>query len=233
MNDTIVTVMTMVIKQIAAVLFCICAFVFCSSLNTSLAQTTSPIFIIVESRSSAHPEYIAAPPISVGSQVTVTAVGARANNNFEWSINGRAIDLYSGVGQDQITISVTDRPTTVEVVVTDATNQTIGSARTKITPEDLGIYIYQDHPLRGPLYQFSLQDQVLTTATSLSLRSVVYGAADSEPETTWSSNDGGELLGGSYLFSRPNEVGTQVITSSYEDNFLSRASRSLQVLFLN
>ena len=190
--------------------------------------------LIVESNSFIPAGYQGAAPISIGSTARVTAVGQRRNLGYHWSVNGRLLEEFSGVGQTSITLSLTDQIKKVSVQVKEA-GMLIDSTKTTIRPEPVELVLYQNHPTRGPLWQRSLPDLVRTTAAALDIRAIPYGANEERPTVLW--RVGEEALQTSFsgtfglLVSRSNNTNAGRINAIYNDGLFNQASVGTQIQF--
>lgn len=204
----------------------------CAIPLSGYGQTTQSVKLIVESKGFAPDTYRAMHPISVGSDITISAVGLSRNNNFEWYVNGRKVSEFSGLGQSRITLNISDRPIEVAVKVLN-NGQIIARDITTINPSKLSIGLYQDHPTRGPLYHHDLTGQIRTSSNNLGLIAIPYGAKEFNPASEWNVNN--TPIGKSSSINLPRqELGGQIsINASYNENIFSRVSKILTVIFSN
>lgn len=200
--------------------------------NNSQAQTseTTDFGIVVEPETYVPETYAATAPITPGSRVRMIAVGGDPLDYYEWRINGRTINQYSGIGQQVIELSIENRSLDVSVSVIRA-GEAYKTDKTTIKPNPVDLVLYQDHPTRGPLFNNGLSSIMRTTATTVSLVGVPYGAPETDPTLRWQ-------IGNSGLFSVPvasivpDNNNREVVSARYAGSlFGSRPSKSVEVQF--
>lgn len=89
--------------------------------------------------------------------------GSRVNNDslyFSWKFNGRVMSDRSGYGQNVFYNDLSTRENTISLSVLDQNRKTVAASSLRIPRSNPEVYLYEDHPLYGILFNKTLANTV-------------------------------------------------------------------------
>ena len=133
--------------------------------------------------------FTAIPNISASKSVTKT-IGSYI---YTWKKDGDVLGDFSGYGKNTFSLrgTVISRPFTIEVDVSSTDGTALGSAAVGVTPRSPRVYLYENNPLLGVLYNKSITNYVMP-GKELSITAEPFffntGTEPSNLQFTWTMN---------------------------------------------
>jgi len=95
---------------------------------------------------------------------------------YEWQLNNKKMLKASGLGKDTFTFqsSKVFNIDSVKVIVSDMNKESVISKRIRIKINEPKLIFYEEHPLKGPLYEKALGTELNLLNNELALRAEPY-----------------------------------------------------------
>lgn len=122
------------------------------------------------------------------------SLGSNERISYTWKKDGQVFGEKSGFGKDTFTVEtgILVQPVTVEVTAENLETGEIGQDRITVYPEETSVVLYENHPLRGVLFNKALGKQVTLVEPEISLFAVPFATSRSSFSAlafNWSMND--------------------------------------------
>lgn len=152
------------------------------------------------------PFYKGKAPFTHQGSVRVTAIPSFKDKNgkdvdpknliYRWKDNYKVLGNDSGYGKDSIVITggVIDRPSTIEVIVSDVGKTQTGRAILELETEKPEMVLYENNPYYGVLYNKAVFDKYVMKENEVTLKTVPYyfnsqSVKGEKLEYSWMLND--------------------------------------------
>jgi hypothetical protein len=176
-----------------------------STVTRSFTISPQDVSILYESDGYVHPFYKGKGVYGKESTVTLVAMpnlisnGARLSPstlNYKWTVGGTVLGSKSGYGKNSLvyTGSILAKDTLVQVEVTSSNKAVTGLGTILLSPRDPQVFLYEQHPLYGILYNKELSaNGLILTGKEVTIASVPYSTSASRLDDgtlshTWSIN---------------------------------------------
>jgi len=156
--------------------------------------------------------------------------------SYLWTVDGTQIADSSGIGREAVLVAspLEYRSRTVSVAITSQDGSLVGGADLSLSPESPSVYIYENDPLLGILFDHVLSDQYAITGAENTLYAAPFSfpITDGPPSIRWFLN-GDQAQTGSSITLKPTGTGagsaSLSLTATAGDS--ASATTDLSILF--